>query len=372
MRKFALALSFYLFTAVFTNSAEPQKDINFYLQNGMESMDKKNYKEAADSFSKACELLPGHPYLIFLTAKSYTLAGNENEGAKWLGKMVDYGFYGALRSDDPFVDMLKSKEYASLAARIKQLQQPVGNSEVVFVVPEKNLIAEGLAYDPNGQRFFAGSTYLRKIIVINKDGEYVNFTNTPDDWWQVLGMKVDSARGVLWAATTAFGPEMIDYSPEDLGKSGIAKLDLKNGRVLKKYFFDAKPGARGFNDLDINANGDVFITDTEQGAVYVLYRGKEDISEFLPPGSFRSPNGIALSNDGKHIFIAHTRGISVVEIASKKVLLLPTPENVTASGIDGLYFYKNTLVAFRIVTYRNGSSNLSWILRSRRFKKQRF
>lgn len=345
MRKFALALSFYLFTAVFANSAEPQKDINFYLQTGMESMDKKNYKEAADSFSKACELLPGHPYLIFLTAKSYALAGNEKEGAKWLGKMVDFGFYGALRSDDPFADMLKDKEYALLAAKIKQLQQPVGKSEVAFTVPEKNLIAEGLAYDPTRQRFFAGSTYLRKILVIDKDGKYSNFTSSPAKLWQVLGMKVDSERGVLWAATTAFGPEMIDYVAEDLGKTGIAKLDLKTGQIQKTYFLDAEGGPRGFNDLDITRAGDIFITDSQGGSVCVLYHDSEKITEFLPAGSFRFPNGIALSDDQKHLFIAHSRGITVVEIANKKALLLPTPQNVTASGIDGLYFYKNTLVA---------------------------
>lgn len=308
MRTFALILSFYLFICAPANSADPQKDINFYLQNGMESLDKKNYKEAADSFFKACELVPGHPYLIFLAAKSYALAGNEKEGAKWLEKLVGYGFYGVLRSDDPFVDMLKTKEYATLAAKIKQLQQPVGNSEVAFVIPENNLIAEGLAYDPTGQRFFAGSTYLRKIITINHDGKYSNFTSSTKDWWQVLGMKVDPARGVLWAATTAFGPEMIDYVVEDLGKTGIAKVDLKTGQIQKKYFLDVEGGPHGFNDLDLTRDGDIFITDSQGGSVCVLYHDREKITEFLPAGSFRFPNGIALSDDQKHLFIAHSRG----------------------------------------------------------------
>jgi sugar lactone lactonase YvrE len=344
MKWFVLTVSFFFLIQTFLLGEEPAKDVNFYLQAGNEQMEKKEYKEAANSFEKANELVPGHPYLIFLVANAYALSGNDKDAARWLNQLLDFGFYGVLRANNPFQKLLSSPEYSALAEKVKKLNQPMGKMEVAFTIPEKNLIAEGLAYDSKDSEFFAGSTYLRKIISIEMDGKYRNFTTSPNGLWQVLGMKVDTARNVLWAATANFGPEMINYKEDEMGKTAIIQFDLKTGQEKKRYSLDNKPVPHGFNDLDLSGKGDVFITDSNEGSVYAIYRDQDQLSQFLPAGTFRFPNGIAVSGDNQFIFVAHSRGISKVNLTDKKVVLLTGPANVTASGIDGLYLYKNTLI----------------------------
>ncbi len=338
-------MTVWLLLSSFSMAQDKQtEELREYFKNGMEEMEKKNYAEAANSFEKASAILPSQPYLIYLSAQANTRAGNIKDGALWLDKLVELGFTGSARSGDVFKPILTSPEYKSLAAKFTALGKPVGKSEIAFTVPQRNLIAEGIAYDSIEDRFLVGSTYLRKIISISKDGKVADFATSKNDLWQVLGMKVDPVRGVLWAVTTAFGPEMTDYQPEDQGKSAVMKFDLKSRKIIKQYLLENKPDTHGLNDLDVNSKGDVFITDTEKGSVYVIRQDQDKLSVFLEPGTFRYPNGIAISSDEKHLFVAHWQGISIVEIAGKKVSLLSTSKNVAAAGIDGLYFYKNTLI----------------------------
>lgn len=340
-----ITLVAWLLLSTFSLAQEkPTEELRGYVNGGMEMMEKKDYAKAADSFEKASRLLPSQPYLIYLSAQANTLAGNVSEGAVWLDKLIQLGFTGTARSSNIFQPILTSPHYKSLAAQFAALSKPVGESQPAFTVPERNLIAEGIAYDPTQARFLVGSTYLRKIISITKDGGVQDFATAESGLWQVLGMKVDPTRGALWAVTTAFGPEMMEYRPEDQGKSAVIKFDLKTKKAVKTYLLNNKPDKHGLNDLDINSKGDVFVTDTEKGSVYIIPHNQDKLSLFLEPGSFRYPNGIAISSDEKYLFVAHWQGISVIEIASKTISLLSTPRNVTAAGIDGLYFYKNTLI----------------------------
>ena len=72
--------------------------------------------------------------------------------------------------------------------------------EVAFRFPERDLIPEGMCYDPAGDVFYLGSIRKSKILEISRDGEFREFVTSVDNEIRgFLGMRVDVERRVLWA-----------------------------------------------------------------------------------------------------------------------------------------------------------------------------
>jgi streptogramin lyase len=104
------------------------------------------------------------------------------------------------------------------------------------------------------------------------------------------------------------------------------------------------PGAKLFNDVALAANGDLYVTDSERGSVLRLPASSDKLEEFIPPDSLRYPNGIAVSTDGKHVFVAQSTGIVVADTATRKFERLKQSVDTVSAGIDGLYLDKDALI----------------------------
>jgi sugar lactone lactonase YvrE len=223
-------------------------------------------------------------------------------------------------------------------------------SQLAFTINEPQLIPEGLAYNSRTKTFYVGSTYLRKIISIDEKGAARNFTNEIQDGMRgVLGMRVDEKRGVLWAISSHAGLAMpIKNNDRDcIGCSEVFKYNLDTGKLIKKYVLKSQPDKHFLNDLTVKSNGDVYITDTIHGAIYFISATADEVTEFIKFGEKSYPNGIDLSPDEKHLFVALDGKISVIDLRSKKITDLATPGKTKVGGIDGLYFYKNSLIAIQ-------------------------
>jgi hypothetical protein len=59
------------------------------------------------------------------------------------------------------------------------------------------------------------------------------------------------------------------------------------------------------------------------------------------------PNGLTLSPDERTLFVAGNSGVHVIDIATKKSRLLAAPEGEKMGVIDGLYFYRDSLIGIR-------------------------
>ncbi len=67
---------------------------------------------------------------------------------------------------------------------------------------------------------------------------------------------------------------------------------------------------------------------------------------FIGPKKFVSLQGLDLSADGKYLFLAdYSLGLYKADLKTKKIEQLKSPLNFTPLGIDGLYFYNNSLIA---------------------------
>ena len=64
-----------------------------------------------------------------------------------------------------------------------------------------------------------------------------------------------------------------------------------------------RPGRRPhlFNDLALDAAGNVYVTDTASTEILVLRAGAAELETLVPKDTFVAPNGIVASADGKHL-----------------------------------------------------------------------
>ncbi|MEW6209657.1 MAG: hypothetical protein AB1631_14915 [Acidobacteriota bacterium] len=222
-----------------------------------------------------------------------------------------------------------------------------GRSKVAFTIPEKDLIPEGMAYDPVTKTFFVSSTYKRKIVSIDRNGRARNFTSEAEDGLLgVVGMKVDPGRRLLWAISSHAGLNMPmkNMVEEEEGRSLVFKYDLTTGKLVKKYLLDNKPQKHFLNDLTINSAGDVLVTDTMGKAVYLISREKDELELFVKLD--HSPNGIDFSADEKKLLVAiyGGSGVGFIDIDTRRFSDIAMPAGESFAS-DGLYFWRGSLIA---------------------------
>jgi hypothetical protein len=231
-------------------------------------------------------------------------------------------------------------------ARDSSYARPINHSSIAFTVPEKDLLPENLAYDPADRSFYIGSTRKGKVVRRAADGRVSDFIPTGrDGLWMVVGLKVDSARRVLWVNSSA-ASNYFRFTNADNGKAGLFRYDLSSGRLLKK-FLPKENGPHFFNDLAITRDGSVFVTDMAGKAVYMVPPDADSLVRWLAPPRFTDPNGIALSSDERTLYVATDEGINSIDIASRSNTLLPHPSEIDLVGIDGLYFVRGSLIGIQ-------------------------
>ncbi len=229
-------------------------------------------------------------------------------------------------------------------ARDSTFATPVNNSLIAFTIPQKDMLAENVAFDPRDSSFYVGSTRHGKVVKRDKNGRITDFIPTGrDGMWMVVGMKVDPARNALWVNSSAQG-NYIRLRAEEQGQAALFRYDM-SGRLVKKYT-PREAGNHFFNDVVIVPGGTLYVTDMIAGSIYRI--GTADSLEvFVPPGTLADPNGITASRDARHLFVASDSGISVVDVATRRVDVLRPADGVDPLAIDGIYWHDGALIGIQ-------------------------
>lgn len=222
----------------------------------------------------------------------------------------------------------------------------VDHSSIAFTLKEKDLLPENLAYDPQSGDFFVGSTRKGKILRVSPNCREWDFvTARAHGLWQVVGMKADPRRRVLWVISSD-GGNLIGHKSGASNAAGLFKFDMDDGKLLDRWLLD-EPGKTHFlNDLTLGPDGDVYVTHMfEAGQVWRLDGKTGTFAPFYSgDAAFRDPNGIALSPDGKRLYVADGMGVSAIDIATRMRTPVKDKDGFKLGGIDGLYYYGHGLV----------------------------
>ena len=324
---------------------ERPRDARRYEALAVEAYKAKNYAAFLENMRQAAALRPNHPRLMYNLSAAYALNGRRGEALEGLGRLARMGLVFAAERDADFASLKDSREFAEVLALFRKNGSPVGGASTAFTVREKGLVPESVAYDPVTKAFYVSSVYRRKILRVGPRGEAAEFATERDGLWSVMGMKVDSARRLLWVCTAA-QPQMAHYDASERGRSGLFKFDLRTGKLAGKYVLPADSKQHWLGDLAVNADGDVYATDSLSPALYLLRRGADRFETVLEGEPFVSPQGLDFAADGRRLYVAdYSKGVFVVDPRTKRYApLAPAPDS-TLLGIDGLYFHRGALVA---------------------------
>lgn len=151
---------------------------------------------------------------------------------------------------------------------------------------------EGPVFDTQGNLYVTDIPWGR-VFRVSPDGQWsliAEYDGEPN------GMKfLDDARLLI-----------TDY------KNGLMMLDIASGRVTPFLARRNSERFKGVNDLIFDAHGNLYFTDQGQSGLHDpsgrLYRLRPDgqLDQLL--NNVPSPNGVALSPDGRVLYLAVTRG----------------------------------------------------------------
>jgi outer membrane protein assembly factor BamB len=215
----------------------------------------------------------------------------------------------------------------------------VNNNKIAYRISEKDLIPEGIIYSSTTNSFYLSSIYKTKIVQIHAEtGELKDFI--PSNLLRIsfLGLIIDDTRNHLWACGN-----MKRYGER---VSLVSKFSLNTGELIKTYSY-IDTVANTYNDLAKDENGNIYFTDSDGQYVYKIDNQTDSISIFFDGTEISHPNGITISPDNKFLYVAsNEKGIRVLDIEKREIIGEPD-SSTNSKGIDGLKYYKNSLIGIQ-------------------------
>jgi sugar lactone lactonase YvrE len=314
----------------------------------MQAYKEQNVDGFLEHARRAAELRPDHGGVMYALASAYAIAGDTDQALGALGRFAALGYFADVAADSDLTRLRGAPGFERVRRQIEANERSVVKSTVAFSIPEPDLLTEGIAYDAVTRRFFVGSVHHRKILQVDRDGRATEFVGSgQDSLWAPLGMRVDSARRVLWVAAAAV-PQMLGFDSAQDGRSGLFRYDLGSGRLTGRFLIPHDSVGHLLGDLTVARSGDVYASDSRAPIVWRLRAGIDSLEPFVRSPLILSAQGLALTSDERALYLAdYARGILRIDLASRSALLIPRRPNVLAIGIDGLYLVGNRLIGIQ-------------------------
>lgn len=300
------------------------------------------------AFEALAKVAPEHPMVLARLASAYALNGRTTEAIGVLSHLADLGVWTDLAPAGDFATLVTAPAAAGLRLRLQSLRSAkTSSSELAFRIPDSKLVPEGVAYDARTGGVLVSSQYERKIVRRSSNGAITDLVGPAQDGiWMVFGLAADAPRRLLWAASTA-EETMQRAGASDTGRTGLFAFDLDSGKLRAKLLPPAGSDAT-FDDVTVAPDGTAYVSDSANGTISAALPGAAALTMILPPGQLGSPQGMALSADGKLLYVSdYGRGIFALELKAGIVLRLRVPAAAVLLGFDGLQRSGNCLIAIQ-------------------------
>jgi sugar lactone lactonase YvrE len=311
-----------------------------------EAHNEKDYPSFLLHSRTLARLAPRSARALYNLACAQALNGDAEGAAATLGRLVDWGVSFDLPADADFDRVRDADVFRAVAARMKAAEEPVSASSIAFTLPERDLLAEGIAHDPGTGDFFVTSVHRRKVVRVDGSGRASDFVEEGrEGLLSAVGVVVDPGRRAVWASSEA-SRFMAGFCDGDEGQSHLREYDLDDG-ALRRRIPPPVPGGR-VSDLALGPDGSLYAADPANGRVYRLGPGSDRLEVLVDEGPIWSAQGMAASEDGRHLFVAdYVQGIARVDLETREVTFLETLDDLLVSGIDGLLWAGDSLVGIQ-------------------------
>ncbi len=190
-----------------------------------------------------------------------------------------------------------------------QTEKTVWKTEPVFKIPES------VFYDVSSKRIYVSNINGRPA---EKNGN--GFISVLDENGKVINLKwvdgLNAPKGIAKQNNKLFVTDI----------DRIAEIDIDKSRIVMYY---SVPGASFLNDIVATDNGNIYISDSDKGVVFMLDK-KGNVSLRFKGEMLKGANGLAMEN-GK-LLVGTYNGIVEIDTHTKKTSLLVKHKGM----IDGL------------------------------------
>lgn len=283
---------------------------------------------------------PTDPTLHFYLASFQARAKEPENALASLRTMHELGDGFLPGTHFGFENLKDNPEFIALRAEIERKLPVLDKGALAFRIEDRMFGPEGIAYDAQTRNFFIGSITHKQLARFNAAGKMSPFAGSDTGLQQVLGVAVDAKRRLVYAVSTN---ALSNGKPLH---NAVFAFDIKSGAKRAEY---PVPDAVQLNDIAVAPNGELFVSDSASGAIYRIAAGQKDapVSVFMPAGTVGGSNGLALSANGKTLYVGHSTGMVRVDTASGKFDKLMPPARETIAGVDGLYVHKGDLIGIQ-------------------------
>jgi len=291
-------------------------------------------------------IAPSHPGVVYAVARAFALAGTADSAIAWLDRLGRMGDTRDPDADSVFRAVRSRPAYADARNRLLANRLPILDGKIAFEIADPDFLPEGIAYDSAHGRFFMGSLVRRTVAAFTPNGTYTTIVPHAPEMLRVVGVHVDAQRNRLWFATWAPDSTARADSAERPSVTRLFLADPASGRIVRTWAPDGGRPGHLLNDFVVTEDGALFITDTEQGSIYRLGSPQDTLELFLQPDPVRYSvaNGITSAPGGRVLYVAFLQGVARVDVGAKSIALLPSPDTVSTASIDGLYWYRGSLM----------------------------
>jgi sugar lactone lactonase YvrE len=197
--------------------------------------------------------------------------------------------------------------------------------QTVLAVDSKHRLVEGVASD--GRTIWVSSVLDRQILACRATCRTLATLPLP---LHPFAITWDAERKRLWVAADC-PPGVKAIKACDRG--ALIALNL-SGRMVTRI----APASGSFHPGDVSASdAGVFVSDSQNGAVYRLATNGYSLAPVVAPGIGKSAQGSAASPDGQSLIVAdYSQGVARIDLASGARAILPRQDGKPLRGIDGM------------------------------------
>jgi sugar lactone lactonase YvrE len=321
------------------------QDVQYFYSEAKKALAEKNYGHYYDMIQKAYQLHPYNQNVLWHMGMAAAVNGRPDESITFLKRAINIST--AYDLDDPNLLSLKDQpEYLQLVKSKEMLNLPVIHSDTAFVLQDRQLHLESVAFDPVDGALYCGSIHKRKIVKINSRGVVSDFTRSEQyGMGGVFGLKVDKKNRVLWACSAAIG-EMQHY--DSTVAASLLKFDLKTGQLINVYQPEDTLKGHIFGDLALDAKGVPYVSDSRNNVIYVFDAKLGKLVPYFSSPEFWNIQGLAFSDNDKQLYIAdYIKGIFMLDIQTRKLSVVNASYDLSLKGSDGIIFFGNSLITIQ-------------------------